>query len=314
MALPLSPPLLPQLARPAKKLPTGTGWVYEPKWDGFRALAFVDGADVYLQSRSGKPLRRYFPELTFPEGRYVLDGEIVLFDADGRQDFDALGQRIHPAESRIKMLAEQTPTRFIAFDLLAFGDESLLELPQSERRDRLEAMIAAPLDLTPCTEDPDEAQPWLQGAEGVIAKRQDAPYRPGERVGMSKIKRVRTIDAVVVGWRPGKEEGTVGSLILALHDEDGNLRVVGHTSGLKAAEKRELPAKLAALRDRRARHGRPFALEQRARARVGLPAPRARRRGHFRPHLQRPHPPRHQDLRWREDKKPEECSMEQLKS
>ena len=246
MALPLSPPLLPQLARPAKKLPTGTGWVYEPKWDGFRALAFVDGADVYLQSRSGKPLRRYFPELTFPEGRYVLDGEIVLFDADGRQDFDALGQRIHPAESRIKLLSEQTPTRFIAFDLLAFEDESVLELPQSERRDRLAAMIAAPLDLTPSTEDPDEAQPWLQGAEGVIAKRQDAPYKPGERVGMSKIKRVRTIDAVVVGWRPGKEEGTVGSLILALHDEDGNLRVVGHTSGLKAAEKRELPAKLAA--------------------------------------------------------------------
>jgi ATP-dependent DNA ligase len=147
-----SPPLLPQLARPAKKLPVGDGWVYEPKWDGFRALAFVDGTDVYLQSRSGKPLRRYFPELTFPEGRYVLDGEIVLFDADGRQDFDALGQRIHPAESRIAMLAEQTPTRFIAFDLLADGDESLLELPQRERRSQLEGMIAAPVDLTPCTE------------------------------------------------------------------------------------------------------------------------------------------------------------------
>ena len=143
MALPLTPPLLPQLARPAKTLPAGPGWVYEPKWDGFRALAFVDGADVYLQSRSGKPLRRYFPELSFPEGRYVLDGEIVLFDDQGRQDFDALGQRIHPAESRITMLAEQTPTRFIAFDLLAYGDESLLELPQSERRSRLEAMIAA---------------------------------------------------------------------------------------------------------------------------------------------------------------------------
>ena len=106
-----------------------TGWAYEPKWDGFRAIAFVDGADVYLQSRSGKPLRRYFPELSFPDGRYVLDGEIVLFDEHGRQDFDALGQRIHPAESRINMLAEQTPTRFVAFDLLAFGDESLLELP-----------------------------------------------------------------------------------------------------------------------------------------------------------------------------------------
>ena len=246
MALPLSPPLLPQLARPAKNLPTGTGWAYEPKWDGFRALAFVDGADVYLQSRSGKPLRRYFPELTFPEGRYVLDGEIVLFDADGRQDFDALGQRIHPAESRIKMLAEQTPTRFIAFDLLAYGDESLLELPQRERRDRLEAMIAPPIDLTPCTEVPDEAQPWLQGAEGVVAKLLDAPYKPGERTGMVKIKRIRTIDAVVMGWRPGKEEGTVGSLILGLHDDDGDLRVVGHTSGFSAKEKRALPERLAA--------------------------------------------------------------------
>src|SRR3954452_12083278 len=244
MALPLSPPQLPQLARRAKKLPTGEGWVYEPKWDGFRALAFVDGADVYLQSRSGKPLRRYFPELSFPDGRYVLDGEIVLFDAQGRQDFDALGQRIHPADSRIKLLAEQTPTRFIAFDLLALDDESLLELPQSERRSRLEGIVAAPVDLTPCTSVPAEAEPWLHGAEGVIAKRLDAPYRPGERVGMSKIKRVRTIDAVVMGWRPGKEEGTVGSLILALHDDEGRLRVVGHTSGFKAAEKRTLPAKL----------------------------------------------------------------------
>src|SRR3954470_21221406 len=154
MALPLSPPLLPQLARPAKTLPAGGGGVYEPKWDGFRAIAFVDGEDVYLQSRSGKPLRRYFPELSFPPGRYVLDGEIVLFDAAGRQDFDALGQRIHPAESRITMLAEQTPTVFIAFDLLAHEDESLLELPRRERRDRLAAMLADPVQLTPTTEDP----------------------------------------------------------------------------------------------------------------------------------------------------------------
>src|SRR3954468_9893641 len=162
MALPLSPPLLPQLARPAKKLPTGEGWVYEPKWDGFRALAFVDGADIYLQSRSGKALRRYFPELTFPEGRYVLDGEIVLFDADGRQDFDALGQRIHPAESRIKMLAEETPTVFIAFDLLAHDDESLLELAQRERRDRLAVFVGEPVDLTPCAPTAQEAEQWLQ--------------------------------------------------------------------------------------------------------------------------------------------------------
>jgi ATP-dependent DNA ligase len=244
MALPLRPPVLPQLARPAKALPTGSGWVYEPKWDGFRTLAFVDGAEIYLQSRNGKPMRRYFPELDFPDGRYVLDGEIVLFDAQGRQDFDALGQRIHPAETRIRMLAEETPTRFVAFDLLALDDDVLFELPQAERRARLEEVVRAPVDLTPATEDPAEAQPWLQGAEGVVAKRQDAPYCPGERVGMAKIKRVRTIDAVVMGWRPGKEENTVGSLILGLHDADGRLRTVGHTSGLSAKRKRELIAEL----------------------------------------------------------------------
>src|ERR1700754_641934 len=153
MALPLKPPLLPQLARPAKKLPAGAGWAYEPKWDGFRAIAFVDGEDIYLQSRSGKPLRRYFPELSFPAGRYVLDGEIVLFDADGRQDFDALGQRIHPAESRITMLAEETPTTFIAFDLLAVDDEVLLALPYAERRSRLAELVADPIQLTPMTTD-----------------------------------------------------------------------------------------------------------------------------------------------------------------
>ena len=244
MALPIAPPLLPQLSRSAKTLPAGDGWSYEPKWDGFRAIAFVDGADVYLQSRNGRPLRRYFPELEFPEGRYVLDGEIVLFDERGRQDFDALGQRVHPAESRIRMLAEQTPTRYVAFDLLADDGEVLLELPYRERRRRLEGRVAKPVDLTPCTDDPEAAGEWLHGAEGVIAKRQDAQYLPGERKGMAKIKRVRTIDAVVLGWRPGKEEGTVGALILGLYD-GGELRVVGHCSGLSAKEKRELPAKLA---------------------------------------------------------------------
>src|ERR1041384_764538 len=141
MTLPLKPPVLPQLAKSAKTLPTGDRWSYEPKWDGFRSIAFIDGDDVYLQSRNGKPLTRYFPELAFPAGRYVLDGEIVLFDAEGRQDFDALGQRIHPAASRVAMLAEQTPTRFIAFDLLAVDDEVLLELPQAERRDRLGELV-----------------------------------------------------------------------------------------------------------------------------------------------------------------------------
>src|SRR5215218_5987814 len=314
MALPLSPPVLPQLAKTAKALPTGDGWVYEPKWDGFRAIAFVDGAEVHLQSRNGRPLSRYFPELRFPEGRYVLDGEIVLFDAEGRQDFDALGQRIHPAKSRIDMLAEQTPTRYVAFDLLAHGDESLLEVPQRERRDRLEAMIAPPIDLTPCTEDPEGAQPWLQGAEGVIAKRQEAPYRPGERVGMSKIKRVRTIDAVVMGWRPGKDEGTVGSLILGLHDDGGRLRPVGHTSGLNAKRKRELVGEL-----------KPYETGKRG---MGDPSRWANDRElewiELRPELVVEVTFDHTSndrirhgakiARWREDKDPAECRMEQLLS
>jgi len=244
MALPLSPPVLPQLAKPAKALPTGEGWAYEPKWDGFRALAFVDGGEVYIQSRTGRPLTRYFPELAFPDGRYVLDGEIVVFDDQGRQDFNALGQRVHPAESRIRMLAERTPARFIAFDLLSLDDDVLFELPQAERRDRLTRVVDAPVDLTPASEDPADAEPWLTGAEGVIAKRQAAPYKPGERVGMVKVKRVRTLDAVVVGWRPGKEPDTVGSLILGLYDDAGELVEVGHTSGLSAQRKRELVAEL----------------------------------------------------------------------
>jgi len=312
MALPLTPPVLPQLARPAKTLPLGDGWVYEPKWDGFRTLAFVDGGEVHLQSRSGKPMRRYFPELDFPAGRYVLDGEIVLFDAQGHQDFDALGQRIHPAESRIRMLAEQTPTRFIAFDILAEDDEVLLALPLGERRSRLERRVDAPIDLTPVTSDPDAAAEWLHGAEGVIAKSVGAPYKPGERTGMVKIKRVRTIDAVVMGWRPGKEPGTVGSLILGLHDDEGRLRPVGHTSGFSAKEKRELPARL-----------KPYETGERG---MGDPSRWANDRElewiGLRPELvveiRFDHTSndriRHgaKIARWREDKPPTECKMDQL--
>jgi ATP-dependent DNA ligase len=249
VALPLKPPIQPQLALSRKQLPTDDGWAYEPKYDGFRALAFVDGEDAFLQSRNGKPLARYFPELEFPPGRYVIDGELVILDADGHEEFDALQNRIHPAESRINMLAEQTPARFRAFDVLAEGDRKLLEQPFAERREALAALLEgfdAPgsIELTPLVETPAEAEPWLASGEGVIAKRRDSPYKPGERKGMVKVKRLRTLDAVVVGWRPGKEEGTVGSLILGLYDGD-NLRVVGHTSGLKAQEKRDLVATLA---------------------------------------------------------------------
>lgn len=250
MSLPLSPPLSPQLALSRKALPSGPQWVYEVKLDGFRCIAFVDGDEVELQSRNGRSLTRYFPELTLPPGRYVLDGEIVVRDADGRESFDALGQRIHPAASRVQLLAEQTPCVYVAFDLLALEDDSLLQQPFAERRAELQRLLAeerfaaAPIELMATVQDAQQAQEWLQDAEGAIAKERDAPYLPGERKGMVKVKRVRTIDAVVLGWRPGKAAGTVGALILGLY-EDGQLRTVGHCSGLTASEKKALVDRLA---------------------------------------------------------------------
>jgi ATP-dependent DNA ligase len=250
VSLPLSPPLKPQLALSRRELPDGEDYCYEVKLDGFRCVAFVDGAELFLQSRNGRPLGRYFPELQLPKGRYVLDGEIVVRDGDGREDFDALGQRIHPAASRVTMLSEQTPAAYVAFDLLARDDRSLLELPFSERREQLERLVAgapfagSPVELMQTVSTATEAQKWLADAEGAIAKERSAPYRPGERKGMVKVKRVRTIDAVIVGWRPGKEPKTVGALILGLYDGK-DLRVVGHCSGLSAAEKRRLVGFLA---------------------------------------------------------------------
>jgi ATP-dependent DNA ligase len=251
VTLALKPPLKPQLALSRVALPEGDEWAYEPKWDGFRCLAFIDGDDIDLQSRNARSLRRYFPELEFPfEEPCVLDGEIVVHTPGGpktvgAQDFDLLGQRIHPAESRVTRLAQETPATFVAFDLLARGKDVLLELPYRERRAALEAFVTAPLELTPMVQSADGAQVWLQGAEGVIAKQLDSPYKPGERVGMVKVKRVRTADAVVVGWRPGKAPGTVGALILGMYTPDGRLREVGHSSGFSAKEKRELVASLA---------------------------------------------------------------------
>jgi ATP-dependent DNA ligase len=245
VSLPLEPPVAPQLALSRKELPLGDQYRYEIKLDGFRCLAFVDDDERFLQSRNGRPLSRYFPELVLPAGRYVLDGEIVVRDADGHEDFDALGQRIHPAASRIERLSGETPAVFVAFDLLAREDEVLVERSYDERREELEQLLAeprfadAPVELMEVADDADRAREWLQRAEGAIAKERDAPYRPGERKGMVKVKRVRTIDAVVVGWRPGKQEGTVGALILGLYD-DGELRVVGHCSGLSAKEKKRL--------------------------------------------------------------------------
>jgi ATP-dependent DNA ligase len=310
----LKPPVMPQLARSREELPRGAEWSYEPKWDGFRALAFVSGTELYLQSRNGKPLGRYFPELEFADGDYVLDGELVILDAAGRQDFDALQQRIHPAVSRIERLAKETPARFVAFDLLARDGKSLLEEPFERRRELLEELVMRPVELTPSTRDPGDAEPWLRGAEGVVAKLLDAPYRPGERTGMVKVKRVRTIDCVVVGWRPGKAPGTLGSLILGLYDEAGELQVVGHTSGFKAKEKRELPAKLApyetgergtgeASRWTAGRELEWVSVRPELVCEVTFDHVSARRIRHGA-----------RFLRWREDKPPRECTIDQLQS
>jgi ATP-dependent DNA ligase len=310
MALPLKPPVEPQLARSKSELPLGERWAYEPKYDGFRAIVFVDGEEFVIQSRAGKPLGRYFPELSFPPGSYILDGEIVIDGEGEREDFGALQQRIHPAESRINMLAEQTPARFIGFDLLARDGELLLERPFSERRAALEEIEG--VDLTPLTTDPEQAEPWLRSGEGVVAKEVDAPYRPGARTGMVKVKRMRTIDAVVAGYRPGKEAGTVGSLILGLYGADGKLRVVGHSSGIRASEKRALLKRLEPYETGHRGHGDPSRwksdkelewIELRPELVVEVTFDHASG-GRIRHGTK--------ILRWREDKAPRECLLEQM--
>ena len=322
MALPLKPPIKPQLALSRKELPEGERWAYEPKYDGFRAIAYVDGDDVYLQSRGGKPLRRYFPEVKFPPGRYVLDGELVIIDTDGREQFDALQNRLHPAESRVKMLAEETPALFRAFDLLAEDRRKLTSVPFVERREALEKLIAAApgrkktasgsVEVTPLTTSPKKTEPWLLGGEGVIAKDLDAIYKPGQRKGMVKVKRVRTIDCVIVGWRPGKEEGTVGSLILGLYENGGRLRPIGHTSGLKAKEKRELVKTLKPYETGEKGSGDPSRWD----------ADRELEWYELRPELVVEVTYDHTSggrirhgskiVRWRDDKDPRECKFEQL--
>jgi ATP-dependent DNA ligase len=247
VTLPLRPPIKPQLALTRKELPEGDEWAYEQKLDGFRAIVFVDGDDAYIQSRGGKDLTRYFPELSFAPGRYVLDGELVIRDAEGNVEFDSLQERIHPAASRIELLSREIPARYIAFDLLAEEEEGLLETPLFERRGRLEALAGrTAVELSELSTDPARAEEWLRHTEGTMAKQLGAPYLPGKRRGMAKVKREREIDCVVLGWRPGKEEGTVGSLILGLYD-GGELRPVGHISGFSSAAKRSMRELLAPL-------------------------------------------------------------------
>jgi ATP-dependent DNA ligase len=318
MTLPLKPPIAPQLARSAKELPSGDDWRYEPKWDGFRTIVFRDGDEIQLQSRNGKPMNRYFPDIVeqiaaMPADAVVLDGEMIV-TVDGVQEFDLLSQRIHPAASRVEMLAEQTPASFVAFDVLADAGEELLALPYVERRERLAALELGPVELTPVVDDREEAGKWLAGTgEGVIAKRAEAPYRPGERTGMMKIKRVRTADAVVAAFRFGKEEGTVGSLILGMYDDAGELRVVGHTSGFRAKQKRELLELLEPYRTHERGSGEPSrwksdeelvweGLRPELVVEIGfdhITGNRIRHGAKF--------------VRWREDKDPRECSIAQLR-
>jgi ATP-dependent DNA ligase len=258
--LPLEPGIPPMLAKLSEALPEGRGWLYEPKWDGFRAIVFRGATDLFIQSRDLRPLDRYFPELhdalleRLPEG-CVVDGEIVIATPDGL-DFDALQMRLHPAASRVAKLAAATPSSFVAFDLLAASGRSLLEKPQRERRERLEALLEdaePPLHLTPLTRDPKVAARWLRefegaGLDGVIAKPESATYQPGKRA-MLKIKHARTADCVVAGFRWHKSgEGIVGSLLLGLHDAQGRLQHVGVTSSFTMARRRELAQELEPLR------------------------------------------------------------------
>lgn len=252
------PPVSPMLAKATGELPAGEGWWFEPKWDGFRCVVFRDGDEVELGSRNERPLTRYFPELVDPirqslPDRCVVDGEIVIV-GDAGLDFDALLQRIHPAESRVRTLADATPASFVAFDLLALGDDDLRGRPYADRRQALEAALAdahPPIHLTPATTDRALAADWFDrfegaGLDGVIAKPGADPYVEGKRTQV-KVKHQRTADVVVAGYRT-HQQGGVGSLLLGLYDDRGTLQHVGVASGFKAADRPRLADLLAPMR------------------------------------------------------------------
>ena len=259
MNLPLPLDMEPMLSAISEAgIPDGAGWGYEPKWDGFRTLVYRDGEEVELMSRGGRPMTRYFPELPpafrdLASARLVLDGEVVVVGANGL-DFGALQQRVHPAASRIRMLSEATPAWFIAFDLIAEGDEDLRKMPLGERRKRLEKLLKGvkrPIFLTPYTRDPKKAADWFEkfegaGLDGVIAKTWDGEYVPGKRLWV-KVKHRRTADCVVIGWRKSNDGATLGALLLGLYDKKTTLHYVGHTSSFSASERKELMAKLKPL-------------------------------------------------------------------
>jgi ATP-dependent DNA ligase len=335
--LPVHPPFPPMEAKAAARLPSGEGWLYEPKWDGFRCLAFRKDGTIALQSKSGQPLDRYFPEMVeaftgLPMKTFVLDGEIVI-ETDGGLDFDALLQRIHPAASRIRKLARETPASFHAFDLLVDArGRSLVDLPLGDRRERLEALFAKVPEegrvvLSPATPDRKIAEKWMRelggaGLDGVIAKLAASPYLSGERDGMVKVKRVRTADCVVGGFRwaqaGSKNEGQIGSLLLGLYDEAGRLDHVGFSASFTAEERRELVPVLLPLREAPGFTGKapggPSRWSQ-GRSTEWEPLRPALvcevRFDHFSGDRFR-HGTRF--LRWRPEKRPEQCTFEQVRA
>ncbi len=262
MSLPIKPPFPPMEALLVEKIPSGAQWEYEPKWDGFRCLAFRDGNKIELQSKSGQPLARYFPEivealLKLKASRFVLDGELVI-PVKGGLSFDDLLQRIHPAASRIQKLSIATPANYIIFDLLVDdAGKAVFDEPLVKRRPKLEKFAKkyfaknASIELSPKTENYSTAQKWLSSTglklDGVIAKRSDFPYRSGTRDGMQKVKRMRTADCVVGGFRYASKGKVVGSLLLGLYDDEGLLHHVGFTSSFNEAGKKELTKKLEPL-------------------------------------------------------------------
>ncbi|WP_174566849.1 ATP-dependent DNA ligase [Nocardia crassostreae] len=263
MELPLLPPVKPMLAKSVSTVPREPGLLFEPKWDGFRCIVFRDGDEIELGSRNDRPLTRYFPELVellaaaLPD-KCVLDGEIVVVTENGL-DFDTLQQRLHPAASRVNKLAVETPASFVGFDLLALGDRDLTTEPFRERRRLLETVLDAAEDgvnrlhLTPITDDPDVATDWFTrfegaGFDGVMAKAADLPYLQDKRI-MVKIKHERTADCVVAGFRWHKDGVGVGSLLLGLFDDEGNLHHVGVASSFTAARRKELVEELKPLRE-----------------------------------------------------------------
>ena len=329
MSLPIHPPYPPMEAKRVDKVPTGDTWQFEPKWDGFRAIVFRDHDDVAIQSKAGQPLARYFPELveafrSLRANEFVLDGEIVV-PVDGRLSFDDLLLRIHPAESRIRRLAAESPAHYFAFDLLYIKGKLLAGEPIEERREKLEKLFAKIdhelLRLSPATTDRKVALQWFNkfgaaGLDGVMAKRLGEPYHSGDREGMVKVKHLKEADCVVGGFRYGEGTELVGSLLLGLYDREGRLVYIGHTSSIKRQEKEALTKKFESMRAENPFEVRvPGGPSRWATERTGEWQP-------VRPELvceveydyfsQGRFRHGSKFLRWRPDKKPQDCTMDQV--